>query len=304
VQKIRTRTRRPPADNASGGEPIEILLVEDTGYDARRTMNALKTGKVRNRVSWVEDGVEAMEHLRRQGAHAEAPRPDLILLDWYMPRMHGEEVLEQIKKDPDLKRIPVVIMTSSDQEADVLKAYTLHANCYVTKPVNVDQFIDKVRSIETFWLSIVRAQERLKPGEGFLRAGFEVRGMQAVEQEKIADKAVSGNLLQECAAGVAFLAKQLQQLGQCRPVEVQDGLDESAGTGALAGLELLDLVHQLAQSLEQARFIHLAALPRAAGLRTQARGELAVPGRCRGTCARRTASTGRNCGPSAGCRCP
>jgi CheY-like chemotaxis protein len=156
VQKTRTRTRRPPADTASGGEPVEILLVEDTEYDARRTMNALKTGKVRNRVSWVEDGVEAMEYLRRQGAHAEAPRPDLILLDWYMPRMHGEEVLEQIKKDSDLKRIPVVIMTSSDQEADVLKAYNLHANCYVTKPVNVDQFIDKVRSIETFWLSIVK----------------------------------------------------------------------------------------------------------------------------------------------------
>ena len=156
MQKTRTRTRRPPADIASGGEPIEILLVEDTEYDARRTMNALKTGKVRNRVSWVEDGVEAMAYLRRQGAHAEAPRPDLILLDWYMPRMHGEEVLEQIKNDPDLKRIPVVIMTSSDQEADVLKAYNLHANCYVTKPVNVDEFIDKVRSIETFWLTIVK----------------------------------------------------------------------------------------------------------------------------------------------------
>jgi CheY-like chemotaxis protein len=156
VQKTRTRTRPRPADTASKGEPIEILLVEDTEYDARRTMNALKTGRVRNRVNWVEDGVEAMEYLRRQGAHAEAPRPDLILLDWYMPRMHGEEVLEQIKKDPDLKRIPVVIMTSSDLEADVLKAYNLHANCYVTKPVNVDEFIDKVRSIETFWLSIVK----------------------------------------------------------------------------------------------------------------------------------------------------
>ena len=156
VQKTRTRKKPHSADTASGGEPIEILLVEDTEYDARRTMNALKTGKVRNRVRWVEDGVEAMEYLRRQGAHAEAPRPDLILLDWYMPRMHGEEVLEQIKNDPDLKRIPVVIMTSSDQEADVLRAYNLHANCYVTKPVNVEEFIDKVRSIETFWLTIVK----------------------------------------------------------------------------------------------------------------------------------------------------
>ena len=156
VQKTRTRPRPRPTDTASRGEPIEILLVEDTEYDARRTMNALNTGKVRNRVSWVEDGVEAMDYLRQQGTHTEAPRPDLILLDWYMPRMHGEEVLEQIKKDPELKRIPVVIMTSSDQEADVLKAYNLHANCYVTKPVNVDEFIDKVRSIEAFWLSIVK----------------------------------------------------------------------------------------------------------------------------------------------------
>jgi CheY-like chemotaxis protein len=156
VQKTRTRTRRPPADLAGGGKPIEILLVEDNDYDARRTMNALKTGKVLNRVSWVEDGVEAMEYLRREGNHADAPRPDLILLDWYMHRMHGEEVLQQIKNHPDLKRIPVVIMTSSDQEADVLKAYGLHANCYVTKPVNVDEFVDKVRSIETFWLSIVK----------------------------------------------------------------------------------------------------------------------------------------------------
>ena len=154
--KTRTRTRQRPADAASGGEPIEILLVEDTEYDAKRTMNALKTGKVRNRVSWVEDGVEAMEYLRQQGGHRDAPRPDLILLDWYMPRMHGEEVLEQIKQDDELKRIPVVIMTSSDQEADVLKAYNLHANCYVTKPVNVDEFIDKVRSIEDFWLTIVK----------------------------------------------------------------------------------------------------------------------------------------------------
>jgi CheY-like chemotaxis protein len=156
VQKTRTRTRTHTVDTASAGEPIEILLVEDNDYDARRTMNALKTGKVRNRVNRVEDGVKAMDYLRRKGAHANAPRPDLILLDWYMPRMHGEEVLEQIKSDSELKRIPVVIMTSSDQEADVLKAYNLHANCYVTKPVNVDEFIEKVRSIETFWLSIVK----------------------------------------------------------------------------------------------------------------------------------------------------
>lgn len=156
MQKTRSRPKPRPAATVSAGEPIEILLVEDTDYDARRTMNALKTGKVRNRVYWVEDGVEAMDYLRRQGAHAGASRPDLILLDWYMPRMDGWEVLEQIKQDPDLKRIPVVIMTSSDQDEDVLKAYNLHANCYVTKPVNVDEFVDKVRSIEDFWLTIVK----------------------------------------------------------------------------------------------------------------------------------------------------
>jgi CheY-like chemotaxis protein len=157
--KTRTRARTRPApapDTTGGGEPIEILLVEDNDYDARRTLKALKTGRVRNRVSWVEDGVEAMAYLRHQGPHAEAPRPDLILLDWYMPRMSGWEVLDQIKQDPDLKRIPVVIMTSSDQQTDVLKAYNLHANCYVTKPVDVGEFIEKVRSIEDFWLTIVK----------------------------------------------------------------------------------------------------------------------------------------------------
>jgi chemotaxis family two-component system response regulator Rcp1 len=159
---LKTRTRAkapravPTAAAAGSGEPIEILLVEDNEYDAQRTLKALKKGRVRNRVSWVEDGVEAMAYLRHQGPHATARRPDLVLLDWYMPRMDGWEVLEQIKQDPDLKRIPVVIMTSSDQEADVLKAYNLHANCYVTKPVDVSEFIDKVRSIEDFWLTIVK----------------------------------------------------------------------------------------------------------------------------------------------------
>jgi CheY-like chemotaxis protein len=158
---VKTRTpaksrRHAAAASDPGGEPIEILLVEDNDYDAKRTQDALKKGKVRNRVRWVEDGVEAMAYLRRQGGFAGAARPDLILLDWYMPRMDGWEVLEQIKQDTDLKRIPVVIMTSSDQEADVLKAYNLHANCYVTKPVDVSEFIHKVRSIEDFWLTIVK----------------------------------------------------------------------------------------------------------------------------------------------------
>ena len=156
--QTRAKTTRAAASAgaASGGEPIEILLVEDTDYDAQRTMKALKTGRVLNRVNWVEDGVEALAYLRQQAPHASAPRPDLILLDWYMPRMDGWEVLEQIKQDPDLKRIPVVIMTSSDQETDVLKAYNLHANCYVTKPVDVSEFIEKVRSIEDFWLTVVK----------------------------------------------------------------------------------------------------------------------------------------------------
>jgi CheY-like chemotaxis protein len=139
-----------------GGEPIEILLVEDTGYDASRTMGALQDGKVRNRVSWVEDGAEALAFLRRQGKHKAAPGPDLILLDWYLPKKDGSEVLEEIKNDADLKRIPVVILTTSDQESDVLKAYNLHANCYVTKPVDLAKFIEVVRSIEDFWLTVVK----------------------------------------------------------------------------------------------------------------------------------------------------
>jgi two-component system, chemotaxis family, response regulator Rcp1 len=149
--------RNGPTDHASGGgHPIEILLVEDTEYDARRTMNALKDGKVRNSVTWVKDGAEAVAFLLRQGKHGTAPRPDLILLDWYLPKKDGWEVLEEIKSHSDLKRIPVVIMTTSDQESDVLKAYNLHANCYVTKPVDMTKFIEVVRSIEDFWLTIVK----------------------------------------------------------------------------------------------------------------------------------------------------
>jgi CheY-like chemotaxis protein len=159
--QIRTRARSPrsaPARElaATGGKPIEILLVEDTEYDAQQTMRALKKGRVSNHVSWVEDGVEAMAYLCRQGSYAGAPRPDLILLDWYMTRMHGLEVLKRVKQDPDLKRIPVVIMTSSDKVSDVVDAYNGHANCYVTKPVDADEFIKKVREIEDFWLTIVK----------------------------------------------------------------------------------------------------------------------------------------------------
>jgi two-component system, chemotaxis family, response regulator Rcp1 len=137
-------------------EAIEILLVEDTESDAHRTMDALRDGKVRNRVVWVQDGEQALDLLHRAGSFARACRPDLILLDWYLPKINGWDVLAHIKEDPDLKRIPVVIMTTSDQERDVLKAYNLHANCFVNKPVDVREFITVVRSIEDFWLTIVK----------------------------------------------------------------------------------------------------------------------------------------------------
>jgi len=142
--------------HSNRGEPIEILLVEDREDDANLTMDALRDGRVRNRVSHVEDGVEAMAFLRREGNYASAPRPDLILLDLNMPRKNGWEVLYEIKTDPGLARIPVVIMTSSDDEKDVLRGYDLHVNCYVTKPVDLDQFIGVVKSIETFWFTVVK----------------------------------------------------------------------------------------------------------------------------------------------------
>jgi chemotaxis family two-component system response regulator Rcp1 len=140
----------------STGEPIEILLVEDSPDDIVLTTEALKDGKVRNRISVVEDGEEAMTFLRREGSHHQAPRPDLILLDLNLPRKSGREVLAEIKSDPRLKRIPVVIMTTSSDERDVLGSYDNHANCYVTMPVDLDQFIRVVRSIESFWLTVVK----------------------------------------------------------------------------------------------------------------------------------------------------
>jgi CheY-like chemotaxis protein len=149
----RSSSARP---SVVGAEPIEILLVEDNESDAERTRNALRDGKVRNRVVWVGDGEEALDLLHRTGTFARARRPDLILLDWYLPKINGWDVLAHIKEDPDLRRIPVVIMTSSDQERDVLKAYNLHANCFVNKPVDVREFISVVRSIEDFWLTIVK----------------------------------------------------------------------------------------------------------------------------------------------------
>jgi len=142
--------------NPMHGEPIQILLVEDSPDDAYMTMAGLREGKVRNHVHLAEDGVEALQFLRREEKNGQAPRPDLILLDLSLPRLSGMEVLAEIKQDPDLRRIPVVIMTSSRREEDLLKAYGHHANCYVTKPVDGDKFIGAVRKIEDFWLTVVK----------------------------------------------------------------------------------------------------------------------------------------------------
>ena len=140
----------------SSGRPIEILLVEDNPGDVRLTIEALKEGKVRNHLSVARDGVEALAFLRRQGPHAGAVRPDLILLDLNLPRKDGREVLAEIKEDAVLRRIPVVVLTTSKAEEDILRTYDLHANCYINKPVDLEQFISVVRSIDDFWLSVVR----------------------------------------------------------------------------------------------------------------------------------------------------
>ena len=145
--------------------PIEILMAEDSPGDTRLAEEAMKEAKVRNHMHVVPDGVEAMAFLRREGKYADAPHPDLILLDLNMPRKDGREVLAEIKEDPDLRRIPVVILTVSAEEADILKTYDLHANCYVTKPVDFEQFLTVVKSIEAFWLTIVKL-----PPNGMKRA--------------------------------------------------------------------------------------------------------------------------------------
>jgi chemotaxis family two-component system response regulator Rcp1 len=141
---------------------IEILLVEDNPGDVRLVQEALKENKVRNRLNVTNDGVEALDFLRRKDEFADAPRPDLILLDLNLPKKDGRELLMDIKEDPDLKRIPVVVLTTSDDERDILASYNLHANAYVTKPLDLDRFIDIVREIEGFWLTVVR----LPPNEG------------------------------------------------------------------------------------------------------------------------------------------
>ena len=137
-------------------EPIEILLVEDNPGDARLAVEALKESEVRNNLHHVPDGVEAMRFLRGEGEYAEAPQPDLILLDLNLPRKDGREVLSEIKEDPRLRLVPVVVLTTSAAERDLVRTYGLHANAYVIKPIDLDRFVEIVQGIEEFWFSIVK----------------------------------------------------------------------------------------------------------------------------------------------------
>lgn len=146
--------------NAGNAKPIELLLVEDNPGDVRLTREALKQGKVWNNLHVVEDGEAALEFVHREGRFAQAPRPDLILLDLNLPKKNGREVLALIKGDESLRRIPIVILTTSQAETDIVKAYELNANCYITKPVDLNQFIEVVRAIEDFWLTVVKLPPR------------------------------------------------------------------------------------------------------------------------------------------------
>ena len=142
-------------NNYQNFRAIEILLVEDSPSDANLTIREFSKAKIANNLHWVEDGETAMNYLRHQGEFTDAPRPDLILLDLNLPGMDGREVLEEVKSDTDLKRIPVVILTTSNDDKDVLRSYNLNANCYVTKPIDIEQFINVVQLIKDFWLAAV-----------------------------------------------------------------------------------------------------------------------------------------------------
>jgi chemotaxis family two-component system response regulator Rcp1 len=144
-----------PSIQASSA-PIEVLLVEDSPGDVRLTREALKDAKVHISLHVASDGIEAMAFLERKELHANAPRPDLILLDLNLPRKDGRQVLKEIKESPSLRSIPVVILTTSSSEADVLQSYHLHANCYISKPVDLDGFLKVIQSIDNFWLSVVK----------------------------------------------------------------------------------------------------------------------------------------------------
>jgi len=148
----------------NGAEPIEILLVEDNPGDVRLTVEALKEGKVANNLTVAHDGEEALAMLRKEGRFSGVTRPDIILLDLNLPRVDGRQVLEQIKRDEALHQIPVVVLTTSQADQDVIRTYELHANCYITKPVDLNQFLRVIRSVEDFWLSVVRLPTRDSSG--------------------------------------------------------------------------------------------------------------------------------------------
>lgn len=144
--------------------PVEILLVEDNPGDVRLTREALQEARVLNRLHVVSDGVEAVDFLKHRGRHTDAPRPELILLDLNLPRKDGREVLAEIKDDPELKRIPVVVLTTSRAEEDIVRSYNLHANAYVAKPVGMPEFLEAVRSLENFWLAVVTLPDNAEGG--------------------------------------------------------------------------------------------------------------------------------------------
>jgi chemotaxis family two-component system response regulator Rcp1 len=153
----------------SGMASFDILLVEDSAGDVRLTRQAFKDAKINIHLHVASDGIEAMDFLNREGKYRDVPRPDLILLDLNLPRKDGREVLEEIKENPGLMSIPVVILTTSDSEEDILRSYLLHANCYITKPVDLDGFLKIVKSIDCFWLTIVKLPENR--GEDLSRVG-------------------------------------------------------------------------------------------------------------------------------------
>jgi two-component system, chemotaxis family, response regulator Rcp1 len=149
-----------PMGDTPIARPVQILIVEDNPADARLVREVMRDSKILNEIHWVPDGVEAMAFLRRQGKYPQAPRPNLMFLDLNMPRKDGREVLSEVKSDPDLRRIPVVVMTSSQAEEDIARAYDQHANCYVRKPISFEQFHAVVKTLENFWFSTVELPSR------------------------------------------------------------------------------------------------------------------------------------------------
>lgn len=149
-----------PMTQVAAPRPVQILIVEDNPADARLVREVMRDSKILNEIRWVPDGVEAMASLRKQGKYTDAPRPNLIFLDLNMPRKDGREVLAEVKADPDLRRIPIVVMTSSQAEEDIARAYDHHANCYVRKPIDFEQFHSVVKTLENFWFSTVEIPSR------------------------------------------------------------------------------------------------------------------------------------------------